>query len=221
MPDHDKFEVPPEQERLSQILKKTVEYQHSLPDGRAVELDELRRAGVLEPADIEFLNSNSVTYKPHRVSDYHALDMFRMPTSNGGCFLIGPDGPPLKQRRAQLRDFQGIVENFLQLPRPRDELGLFIELSEHDGMDIAPEMIGFIFGSMQWQERLPAIRAVAAEFVLRTFQDQIVQASHILTLTSSAEPARAAAATVALLSRGCGFGEKTKIVYSAGALDER
>jgi hypothetical protein len=48
-------------------------------------LDELQREGVLDAADIEFLSSNSVTYKPHRVSDYHALDMFHMPTADGGC----------------------------------------------------------------------------------------------------------------------------------------
>src|SRR5260370_41739495 len=106
MPDPDAYQMPPEQERIYQLLMKIVAYQHSLPDERAIELDELRREGVLEPADIEFLDSNGVTYKPHRLSDYHALDVFHMPTPDGGCVFIGPGGPPLKQRRVPLQNFQ-------------------------------------------------------------------------------------------------------------------
>jgi hypothetical protein len=192
-----------------------------LPDGRAVDLDELSRQGVLEAADLEFLKSNSVTYKPHQLSDYHALDMFHMPTPDGGCVFIGPSGPPLKKHRALLQDFQAIVEGFLQLPRPREELLLHIEFSEHDGMGVAPEMLCFNFRSMQWQERLPAIRAVAAEFGFRPLQDEVVQESYTLTFTLGADPARTAAATVTLLRRGCGFAEQTEITYSGGALDER
>src|SRR5213596_1277291 len=111
---------------------KIVTYQHSLSNGRAVDLDELHRNGVLSPADAEFLSSHSVTYKPHRLSDYHAGDMLHMPT-DGGCVFIGPAGPPLTKRRASLGVFQSIVESFLRLPRPQDELLLHIEFTEHDG----------------------------------------------------------------------------------------
>ena len=221
MPDPDEYAMPPEQERVHQLLTKIVAYQHSLPDGRAVELDELQRVGVLEPADVEFLSAKSVTYKPHRLSDYHALDMFHMPSSDGGCVFIGPGAPSLKKRRALLQEFQAIVQSFLELPRPRDELLLHIEFSKQDGMGVAPEMISFGFGGMHWRERLPGLRVVAAEFGLRPVQDEVVQASYTLTYTLGVDSARTAAATVALLKRGCGFADQTEITYSAGALDER
>jgi hypothetical protein len=120
-----------------------------------------------------------------------------------------------------LQAFQAAVESFLNLPRPRDELLLHIELSEKDGIGVAPEMICFTFQSMEWLERLPAIRGVAAEFGFKSLQDEMVQGSHALTYTTSADAARTATAIVALLSRGCGFAEETEISYSAGALDER
>ena len=43
MPDLENFRIPPDQEQLHEILTKIVTYQHSLTDGRAVELDELCR----------------------------------------------------------------------------------------------------------------------------------------------------------------------------------
>src|SRR5437016_152063 len=131
MPDSEDFKTPPEQEQLHEILMKILTYQHSLSDDRAVDLDELRREGVLSPANAEFLTSHSVTYKPHRLSDYHAGDMLHMPT-NGGCVVFGPSGPPLTKRGASLSTFQPIVESFLRLPRPQDELLLHIEFTEHD-----------------------------------------------------------------------------------------
>lgn len=221
MENRDEYSIPPEQERIHQLLMKVVAYQHSLPGGRAVELDELQREGILEPADVEFLNSNSVTYKPHRVSDYHAQDMFHMPTSDGGCVFIGPSGPPLKKRRMPLQNFQAALENILNLHRPREELLLHIEFTQKDGMAVAPEMLCFTFGSMEWRERLPAIRAVAAEFGFGPLQDELIQGSHVLTYTAGADPARIATGTVVLLARGCGFADRTEITYSAGSLDER
>jgi hypothetical protein len=221
MADRDECNFPPEQERIHQLLMKVVAYQRSLPDGRAVELEELQSEGILESADIEFLRLNSITYKPHRVADYHALDMFHMPTSDGGCVFIGPSGPALKKRRVPLQNFQAVVESLLNLPRPRDELLLHIELSENDGMAVAPEMICFTFRSLEWQERLPAIRAVAAEFGFEPQQDEVRQGSHGLTYKTGTDPTRIATATVALLARGCGFADRAEITYSAGALDER
>jgi hypothetical protein len=219
-PDRDEFEIPPEQERICRLLAKIAMYQRSLPDGRAVELDELKREGILDPADIEFLNSNSVAYKPHRLSDYHALDMFHMPTSDGGCVFTGPVGPPLKKRRARLQDFQRIVEGFLQLPRPHDELLLHIGLAEQGGMGVAPEMICFNFRGTRWRERLPALRAIAAEFQFKPLQDEVLQGNHTLTFTIAMDPARTATATVAFLGRGCGLAADAEITYSAGALDK-
>jgi hypothetical protein len=88
---------------------------------------------------VEFLTTRSVTYKPHRLSDYHAGDMLHMPT-DGGCVFIGPSGPPLTKRRSSLSDFQSIVESFLRSPRPQGELLLHIEFTDHDGMGVAPDL---------------------------------------------------------------------------------
>ena len=218
MPDLSDFTIPPEQERLHAILNKFVAYQCSLSDGRAVELDELRREGVLSSADVEFLTTHSVTYKPHRLSDYHASDMLHMPT-DGGCVFIGPGGPTLTKRRASLSGFQEIVESFLSLPRPQDELLLHIEFTEYDGMGVAPEVICYNLQDAAWRQRLPAIRSVAAEFGFHPFQDEEIQGRWILTFRVAPDAARTAAAVVALLSRGCGLANETEISYSAGALD--
>jgi hypothetical protein len=212
------FQIPPEQQQLHEIFMKIVVYQHLLPDGRAVELRELRDEGVLSPADFEFLTTHSVTYKPHRLSDYHASDMLHMPT-DGGCVFIGPSGPPLTKRHASLSDFQPVVESFLKLPKPEDDLLLHIEFTENDGMAVAPELICYILQSAPWKERLPAIRSVAAEFGFHPFQDQEIQGSWSLTFRIAPDIARTAAAVVALLSRGCGLSNETEITYSAGALD--
>jgi len=90
-----------------------------------------------------------------------------MPTEDGGCVYIGPNGPPLSRRQALLRDFQPIVKNFLKIPRPQKELLLHIEFTKHDGMGVAPMMICFNFHSDSWRARLPAIRTVAAELCLQ------------------------------------------------------
>jgi hypothetical protein len=219
MSDSDDFKMPPEQERLNKILMKVVAHQHSLPDGRAVELEELEREGILSPDDMAFLNAHSVTYKPHRVSDFHALDMFHMPTDDGGCVFFGPVGPPPTKRSAPLGAFASVVDSFLRLPRPQDELLLHIEFAEHNGMGVAPEIICFNLRGADWRQRLPAIRSVAAEFGFSPFQDEEVQSSWSLTYRIAADAAHTAAAVVALLSRGCGFNSETEITYSAGALD--
>lgn len=219
MASADDFHIPPEQEQLHEILMKIVTYQHSLADGRAVELDELRREGVLSPVDVSYLTTHSVTYKPHRLTDYHASDMLHMPTE-GGCVFIGPGGPPLTKHYASLSDFQSIVESFLRLPRPQDELLLHIEFTEHDCMGVAPEMICYTLQSAPLRHRLPAIRSVAEEFGIHPFQDEKIQGSWILTFRVTPDVVRTAAAVVALLSRGCGFPDEAEMTYSAGALDD-
>jgi len=213
------FQIPPEQQRLHEILTKIVTYQHTLPDGRAVEFDELCREGVLTPADVEFLTTHSVTYKPHRISDYHAGDMLYMPNSDGGCVFIGPCGPPLTKRTARLADFAALVARLLRLPGPQDALILHIEFTEQDGMAVAPEVICFIFRSSDWRQRLPAIRSIAAEYRFEAAQDAEVQGNWLLTYRIATDAAQTAAAAVTFLSRGCGFTDESEITYSAGALD--
>jgi hypothetical protein len=219
MSDPDQYQIPDEQLKLTDLVSKIEAYQRSIRDSHAVELDELQREGILTTADMEFLNSHSVTYKPHRLSDYHRTDMFHMPTEDGGCVFIGPTHPPLTKRRARLRDFRQIVENFLQLPRPQEELLLHVEFTGEDCMSVAPEMICFAFRSEHWRERLPVIRTVAAEFGLPPFQDEVIQGRHMLTFTIDMDTARIATATVDLLNRGCGLAPQAKVTYSAGALD--
>lgn len=218
MPDSDNFKIPPEQERLNEILMKVVIHQHSLSDGRAVELQELEREGVLSSDDMAFLAAHSVTYKPHRISDFHALDMFHMPTDNG-CVFIGPSGPPLTKRSAPLAVFAPIVDSFLRLPRPQHELLLHIEFTEQDGMGVAPEMICFTLRSTNWRQRLLAIRSVAAEFGLHPFQDTEIQGNWSLIFDIAPDATRTAEMVVALLNRGCGFSDEAEVIYSAGALD--
>jgi hypothetical protein len=216
----DQFNPPPDQRQLHEILVKIVSYQHSLPDGRAVELDELRRERVLSPADLEFLTSHSVTYKPHGLSDHHGLDMLHMPTEGGGCVFLGPRGPEPVERTASVGALERIIESFLKLPRPKEELSLCIEFTGQDYLGVSPGMFGFGFRSPEWRERLPAIRSVAAEFGLETFQDADVRGNWTLTFRSGPDPSRAAAAAIALLLRGCGLTGDTEVTYSAGALDE-
>jgi hypothetical protein len=168
----------------------------------------------------QFLAAHSITYKPHRVSDFHATDMFHMPTDGGGCVFIGPSGPSLRKRRAALRVFQPIVDNFLRLPRPQDELLLHIEFSEHDGMGVAPEMICFNLRDADRRHRLPAIRSVAGEFGFLPFQDEEIQGSWALTFRIAPDATHTAAGVVALLGRGCGVTDETEVIYSAGGLDE-
>jgi hypothetical protein len=212
----------PAQGRLSDLLMKVLVYQYSLPDGRAVELEELQREGVFGPEEIKFMRSHSVTYKPHRLPDFHGMDMFHMPTE-GGCVFMGPPGAPLKKRGIALRHFGRVVEDFLRLPRPDDDLLLHVEFEkeEEDGMGVARESICFTFGSEGARERLPRIREVAAGLGLRTTQDEDIQRSWILSFgVPWTEAERTSAAVVALLRQGCGFVEEAEVIYSAGALDD-
>ncbi len=168
----------------------------------------------------EFLKEHSVSCKPHGLSDYHAMDMFHMPT-NGGCVFTGPSGPPTKKRVAKLRVFQPVLENFLKLPRPKDELLLQIELTpDEDGMAVLPGHLCFVLKSQAWRRKLPGIRSVAADLGLSVWQDADVQNSHILSFDAPSEASQATTAVMGLLSRACDFGQDAEITYSAGALDE-
>jgi uncharacterized repeat protein (TIGR04138 family) len=68
MPRPDHPESSPEQKRLLEILKKIVAYQRTLPEDRAVQIDELENRGLLSEADVDFMRSNSVTYEPGSVT---------------------------------------------------------------------------------------------------------------------------------------------------------
>ncbi len=64
--------------------------------------------------------------------------------------LIGPGGPPLKNRSAKLHDFDGVVQNFLTLPRSEDELLLHIQFApSDDGVGVSPGHVSFVFKSEQ------------------------------------------------------------------------
>jgi hypothetical protein len=219
MREPQKADEPQELQRLQQMLTQVMIYQSTLPDGRAVELDELAREGVLSPDDLSFLTTHSVTYKPYRVSAPNALDMFHLPTPDG-CVFIGPQGPLLTRRSTPLAAFAPIVENFLNLPAPRDHHLLVIDFTGDDGMGIAPEMISFTLRSPEWRQRLPAIRCIAAEFGFHPFQDAEVQQNWLLTFRTPLNAAHSTAAVIALLHRGCGFTHDTEITYSHGDQDE-
>lgn len=220
MPEPDGHTIPPEHERIHAILLKIVAYQHSLSDDRAVEIDELSREGVISSADAAFLESHAVKYKPHRRSAFHAADMFQMPTEDGGLLSTGPNGTPPVVRRAFLPEFAQIVERFLRLPRPKDELLLHIEFGKRDGMGVSPEMICFTLHSPEWRRRLPAICRFAIESGFHRLQDQEIPSSWLLALRPSPGVVITGAAVAALLKQGCGIDDRRPITYSAGALDE-
>jgi hypothetical protein len=204
-------------ERLGQLLTKITFYQRSLSEDRAVELDELIRENVLSAADVEFMRERSVTYKPHRLRDYHAMDMFHMPEPDGGCVFIGPGGPALKKRTHSVEGFQKVMEDFLRIPNP--DLLMHVEFAENEdaGFGLAPKLLMFHFKSGEWRKRGDEVRKVAAEFGVNQWDDRDVQGSRHLSFQVSDDPAVAAAIAYALLTRGCGL--TGEIIYSAGALD--
>lgn len=211
--------MPQEQEELMKILTKITSYQHSLSDGRAVELEELRQKHVLSAADLDFLASHNVTFTPHKVSDFHSLDTLHMPTKEG-CVFIGPSGPPLKKRTVMLKEFQPIVERFLQLLRPRKELLLHIEFTKEDGMGVSPNFVCFTLKSGLWRNRVVNIVGSASQLGWRVLQNNEVQGNHVLSFNVDCEGARLSTDVVTLLKLGCGFTEGSQIHFSAGALDE-
>jgi hypothetical protein len=221
MAEPDDFQPSAERLRVSDILMKVVAYQRSLADGRAVDLEELQRKGVLSAEDIEFLSINSVTYTPHRVAEYyHALDMFQMPTADGGCVAIGPNPPTPTKRTARFSAFKTMLERFLSRPKPADALLLHVEFTETDTMGVAPGAIFFTFGSAAWRVRLPAIRSVATGLGLTSAQDELVEGTHTLIYAIGQDTARTVEAAVTFLSRGFGLTDENEIVYTAAALDE-
>jgi hypothetical protein len=202
-------------ERIVQISMKVTIYQQSLPKDRAVPLDELVKEGALSAEDIEFMESHTVTYKPHRLADYHANDMFHMPTSDGGCVFIGPGGPELKKRKYAVEGFHKVMEDFLRLPNP--DLLMHIEVAEGVSCGLSPNLFGLIFRPAVRQETLSRVREVAAELGLVPCDDREVQGSWIVGFKMPDNPSEAAAVAFALLTRGCGL--SGEITYSAGALD--
>jgi hypothetical protein len=204
-------------ERLGQLLMKIRFYQQGLPEDRAIELGELIREKVLSTADVEFMDERSVTYKPHRIADYHAMDMFHMPEPDGGCVFMGPGGPPLKKRTYAVEAFQKVMEDFLRIPNP--DLLMHVEFTEEEGpgFGLAPKLLMFQFKSPAWRERIDVVRKVAAEFGLSPRDDRELQESWNLSFEVSDDPKVAASIAYALLTRGCGV--TGEITYSAGALD--
>jgi uncharacterized repeat protein (TIGR04138 family) len=214
----DKSHDGPEQDQLNEILQKIVVYQHSLPDGRAVEREELERCGILRPADIAFMKSHSVTYEPARRNSFRGASL-TLPTLSG-CTISMVGGPPLKKRMCPLRGFQQIVADFLKLPRAERELLLHVEFSEFDGIGVSPRLIMFDFRGLRMQARLSAIREVAAERGLTLRHDRKVEGRWSLSFVAPSGADNTASSVAALLRHGCGLDDETEITYSAGALDE-
>jgi uncharacterized repeat protein (TIGR04138 family) len=204
---------------LSEILRKIVVYQHSLPDGRAVELEELRQKEVLSPADFEFMRAHSVTYEPRRRNAFRGTTL-SIPNESG-CRVVGVSGRKAQKRTIPLRDFQAVVEDFLQLPPTDEGSWLLVHFSTYDGVSVDPKCIRFNFRDSQWQARIPAIRKVAVEHGLAPRLRNEANEPWHLSLAITSDAAHTAAVFVSLLRIGCGLDDRTEISYSAAALDMR
>jgi hypothetical protein len=203
-------------DRVHEILTKILTYQRA-QSGAPAGLDELLAAGALTAADRDFLDAHAIDYKPHALADYHAGDMFHIPTGEG-CMFVGPVGPPLPKHSARLADLPGIIERVLALPRPDDELLLHIELTAEDGLGISPGHVGFILHRSEWRARAATIKAVAAEHGLSPFQDSPeLQGNYILSFAMA--PTEVSATVLDLLRRGLGLTDTNEIIYACGAID--
>jgi hypothetical protein len=204
--------------RVQEILTKIVEYQHT-HSGDAVALDALVSAGVLSPDDQTFLESHAIDYKPHSVTDYHAGDMFHIPT-DGGCMFVGPSGPPLPKHSARLSELPEVIERVLRMPLPTDALLLHIELTAEDGVGISPGLLCFILHAPEWRSRAETVKSVAAEHGLSPFQDSPeLQGNYILSFTPTADPSSLTQIALDLLRRGLGLADDNQITYACGAIE--
>jgi hypothetical protein len=205
-------------DRVREILSKIVAYQHTY-SGVPVDLNTLVSTGVLSLDAQIFLESHSIDYKPHALTDYHAGDMFHIPTE-GGCMFVGPAGPPLPKYSARLSELAGIIERVLRLPIPADELLLHIELTEEDGMGVAPGLLSFILHRPEWRSRAATVKAIAAEHGLSPFQDSPeLQGNYILSFTPATDPSALTRIALDLLQRGLGLADKDQITYACGAIE--
>jgi len=84
MPESDFSGLPKVQKQLSEILAKIVAYQGSLPEDRAVQLNELETRGVLSESDLNFIRSHSVTYTADLLKSDHSSICLSMPARKGG-----------------------------------------------------------------------------------------------------------------------------------------
>jgi hypothetical protein len=202
--------------RLGQLLGKVCCYQQMLAVDRAIEMDELVHEKVFDESDIEFIRANNVTYKPHRLGDYHAGDMFHMPTAEG-CVFIGPTGPPLKPRRAAIKDLPPIIGAVLKLPDP--DLLLHIELPDCGGIALSPGSLLFTVQSDKDKGRAQAIRDTAGKHGFAPKDDyESSQGDRFLSFKVD-DNSTLASLTVIVLQSGCGLAADGEITYSAGALD--
>lgn len=204
--------------RVEEILTKIVEYQHT-HSGEAVALHALVAIGVLSPEDQAFLESHAIEYKPHSVADYHAGDMFHIPTDEG-CIFVGPVGPPLPKHSARVSELPAIIERVLGSPMPADELLLHIELTATDGVGISPGFLCFILRSPEWRLRAETLKSVAAEHSLSPFQDSPeLQGNHILSFTTAADTSSMTRIASDLLRRGLDLPDDRQITYASGAVE--
>ena len=204
--------------RVQEILSKIVAYQHD-HSGDPVALGTLVTAGVLSPDDQTFLESHAINYKPHSLTDYHAGDMFHIPTDDG-CMFVGPAGPPLPKHSARLSELPEIIERVLRLPIPADELLLHIELTAEDGVGISTGLLCFILHAPEWRSRAGTVKLVAAEHGLSPFQDSPeLQGNYILSFTPTTDASSLTQIALDLLRRGLGLADDNQITYASGAIE--
>jgi hypothetical protein len=205
--------------QLHGIFRKILNYLTSLPDGRAVELDELKREHILSPEDLEFMSSQSVTYKPRKMSAYKRGQYVLQMDTGHGYVALGLGGEPTK-RRTPLRDFPAVIQRLFEVSESNDEINLMIHFLEHEWMSMFPGNLMFSFKSPLWRERVPAIRGVASDLGLEPSHDYETERSHTIVYPIPSDAAGVSAGVIAILSRGCGLADDSEIVYSSVALDE-
>jgi uncharacterized repeat protein (TIGR04138 family) len=132
---------------------------------------------------------------------------------------VGVSGRTPKKRSAPIREFQTIVENFLQLPPTDEGSSLRVHFSNYGGASVDPKYIYFNFRDPKLRARLPAMRDVLAEHGLVPQRDNEVQGSWHLHFVVTSDAGRTAVVFADLLRRGCGLDDGTEITYSAAALD--
>lgn len=204
--------------RVQEIFSKIMGYQ-AAHENLAVELDVLIGAGVLTAEDRDFLEAHAIDYKPHALTDYHAMDMFHVPTEEG-CIFIGPGGPPLPKHTARLPELAAVIERVLRLPLPADDLMLHIEFTPEDGVGIASGLLVFILHRPEWRTHAAAVKEIAQEHGLAPFQDSPdIQGNYLLSFTLAVDPSVLARIEIDLLRRGLGLTDEEPITYACGALE--
>jgi hypothetical protein len=207
-------------QRVFAILQRILEFQ-AAHGGAAAPLEALAAEGALSKDDLAFLQSHSIKYTPGKLKGCHGGGSFEIPTPDGFIF-IGSGCATLPKHRTPLAELAGVIEQVLGLPRPSQDLILQIELSEDDGVGIAPGMITFLLQQPELRARASAIKTVAAEHGLSPFQDSPdLQGRYVLTFRLfEAAPRMVARVSIAILRRALGLADDDEMTYASAALED-